>query len=101
MPFLPGDPKPPASGRKRGTKNKSKARITKALKSHGADLEKALAEAILDKDVDLIKALTPLVAYIASKPRPDSEEEATTKPAKKPKSKEERLALIHGINKPS
>lgn len=103
MPFKKGDPKPENSGRRAGVPNKSKQRLAKTLREHGADLEALLAKALIEENIELIKALTPLIAYVAHKPRVEESTPVTniaTKQAK-PSTPEERLALIRGIKKSS
>jgi len=100
MPFEPGQPKVAGSGRKKGTPNKSTTRIAERLADCGADVEKALAEAIINRDIELIKALALIIPYTAAKPRSEEEvKEDLQEQLTRAKSPQERLAIIHGINR--
>lgn len=105
MAFKPGDPKPENSGRRKGKRHESKTRFARILREHGADLEAALAKAIVEENVELIKALTPLVAFLTPKPRSEEGKVANgldpQAPAPKPTTPEGRLALIRGRYKSS
>lgn len=98
MGFYKGQQKPPGSGRKKGTPNKSTTKVADHLKRHGANVYKALAEAINEKDIEMIKALSSIIAYVAPKPRAEvSEEEDSPSPAPQPSNSKDRLAKIHGF----
>ena len=105
MAFQKGDPKPEGSGRKKGKRNESKTRFARILREHGCDLEYALAKAVIEENVELIKALTPLVAFLTPKPRSEDGKLANgldpSAPAPKPTTPEGRLALIRGRYKSS
>lgn len=55
------------SGRKAGTPNKKTVGFRARLAEHGCDLDKALAHAINDKDIELIKAIGSILGYFSPK----------------------------------
>jgi hypothetical protein len=73
MTFRPGQPKPPGSGKKKGTKNKKTLRLRDLLEDRAVDFEGELAKAVLAKDVEMIKALKDLLPYL--QPRIKEQEE--------------------------
>ncbi|HEY9661957.1 MAG TPA: hypothetical protein V6C65_26170 [Allocoleopsis sp.] len=65
-------------GRKKGTPNKQTLKFRDLLEKNSVDFEQQLAQAILTKDVDLIKALKDLLPYL--QPRLTVEVSATPEP---------------------
>src|SRR5574343_925120 len=64
-----GKPKgsPKTGGRQKGSPNKKSLFLRERLESHGCDLDKQLAEAILAKDINMIEALQKLLPYVQPK----------------------------------
>ena len=100
MPFKPGDPKPPGSGRKKGVKNKSKTGLAKSLKAKGADIEVALAKAIREGNLEMIKTLTALLPYVFPRlsPQKVAEDTDVSKAFRKAKTPDERAKIIRDLN---
>lgn len=67
MKFEKGKPRPKNAGRKKGTPNKKTERLRDLLSENGCDLEAELAKAIINKDIDLIKALSTILPYLQPK----------------------------------
>lgn len=71
-------------GRKKGTPNK-KTDMRNRLLAHGCDVDLAISEAIFSKDYEMIRVLTPLLAYLQPKfkdieaPKEDHSESQTIK----------------------
>lgn len=74
MTFRPGQPKPPGSGKKKGTKNKKTLRLRDLLEDRAVDFEGELAKAVLAKDVEMIKALKDLLPYLQPRIKEQAEE---------------------------
>jgi hypothetical protein len=70
MPFVKGQPKPKNSGRQKGIPNKSSSELQDSLMSYGCNFNKALAEAIIRNDAEMVRALQGLVGYFLPKYAP-------------------------------
>ena len=97
MAFQKGDPKPRNSGRKKGIKNKKSQRLEEALEDRGCNLADKLAEAIISKDVEMVKALKGVLEFIY--PKVTITEDANAQPLNDspfdaPQSAEELASLI-------
>lgn len=65
--YEPGQPKPPGSGRKKGTPNKATLALRERLAAHGCDFEEELAKAIMAKDYAMVQVLQSLLPFIQPK----------------------------------
>ena len=67
MAFKKGDPKPPNSGIKKGTKHPHKQRagdLHRSLMERGCDFDQLFAEALLTKDLPMIKAMVEVMPFL-------------------------------------
>jgi hypothetical protein len=68
MPFKKGDPRPPGSGRKKGTPHKKSILVKEILDSHGINLIEQIIVRLKDiSKVDQVKALMQLLPYVYPK----------------------------------
>lgn len=67
MPFQKGNKL--SKGRKSGSKNKQTVWVLEELKREGVDYVKMLADALRNKDIELINALARIAPHIANKPK--------------------------------
>ena len=67
MPFLKGNKA--AKGRKAGSKNKTTVWVLEELKKKGVDYTAKLAQAIQERDIEMINALARLAPHIANRPK--------------------------------
>jgi len=67
MAFKKGDPKPATSGRKKGQTNWNIRSARERLADNGCNIDLALANAIMSKDIAMIEALAKLLGYYTPK----------------------------------
>lgn len=88
---------PKTGGRKKGALNKASLRFRDRLESNGVDLEKTLAEAIIAKDIELIKALQQLLPYLT--PRLKEQEKTTPQPPLEDQMSDDEAILLSIVAK--
>lgn len=86
-------------GRKKGALNKASLRFRDRLESNGVDLEKTLAEAIIAKDIELIKALQQLLPYLTPRLK-EQEAEQEAQPTPEDQLPNDTASLLSLINPP-
>lgn len=100
MGFQKGQSKPPGSGRKKGTKNKSSVKLEKFLIDNDINLAQEIYNTVKEvSDADKkAKLLLELYSYIDSKPKEKEVEEDPVEDSKafEDKDTEELLKLLDG-----
>lgn len=64
-----GDETPKKRGRKKGVPNRRTLWLYEQLKANDACIFEEMAKAIKTRDIELIRALTPVIQYVSPKPK--------------------------------